>query len=164
MNDSYVEWLVAKKSKPTDILIKGVAIGLTAVLFLIGLVAFPFFLAGIAGAVLCYLFLPYLSLEYEYLYVSKELQIDKIMSKTKRKKAAEYSLDKMEIFAREGSFQLDEFKNRQMTTKDYTSGEKDAVRYIMVINDGNECKRICLEPNEEMVNAIKNQFPRKVFI
>lgn len=163
MNDSYVECLVAKKAKPTDIIIKGLAIGVTAFLLLVGLVVFPVLLAGIAAAVLCYFFLPNLSLEYEYLYVSKELQVDKIMSKTKRKTIANYTLDKMEIFAKEGAYQLDEFKNRQMKTIDFSSGNKDAVRYVMIINDDKESCRIYLEPNEAMVTAIKNQFPRKVF-
>lgn len=163
MNDSYVEWMVARKSKPTDILIKGVAIGLTAVLFLLGIVIIPLFAAGIVAAVLCYFFLPNLSVEYEYLYVSKELQVDKIMSKTKRKTIANYTLDKMEIFAKEGVYQLDEFKNRQMTTKDFTSGNKDAVRYVMIINDEKESVRVYLEPNDALINAVRNQFPRKVF-
>lgn len=163
MNDSYVEWMVARKTKPTDILIKGVAIGLTAVLFLLGLVIFPIFPAAIVAAVLCYFFLPNLSVEYEYLYVSRELQVDKILSKTKRKTAANYALDKMEIFAKEGVYQLDEFKNRQMTTKDFTSGDKDAVRYVMIINDGSESTRVYLEPNDALINAVRNQYPRKVF-
>ncbi|NBH83958.1 hypothetical protein D7X88_13595 [bacterium C-53] len=163
MNDSYVEWMIARKTKPTDILIKGVAIGLTAVLFLLGLVIFPLFVVAIVAAVLCYFFLPNLSIEYEYLYVSKELQVDKIMSKTKRKTVANYTLDKMEIFAKEGVYQLDEFKNRQMTTKDFTSGDKDAVRYVMIINDGKESARVYLEPNDAIITAIRNQFPRKVF-
>ena len=154
MNDSYVEWMIARKTKPTDILIKGVAIGLTAVLFLLGLVIFPLFVVAIVAAVLCYFFLPNLSIEYEYLYVSKELQVDKIMSKTKRKTVANYTLDKMEIFAKEGVYQLDEFKNRQMTTKDFTSGDKDA---------GKESARVYLEPNDAIITAIRNQFPRKVF-
>ncbi len=163
MNDSYVEWMIARKTKPTDILIKGVAIGLTAVLFLLGLVIFPLFVVAIVAAVLCYFFLPNLSIEYEYLYVSKELQVDKIMSKTKRKTVANYTLDKMEIFAKEGVYQLDEFKNRQMTTKDFTSGDRDAVRYVMIINDGKESARVYLEPNDALITAIRNQFPRKVF-
>lgn len=165
MNDSYVEWMVARKTKPTDILIKGVSIGLTAVLLLLGLgfFIFPCLIAGIVAAVLCYFFLPNLSVEYEYLYVSKELQVDKIMSRTRRKTVANYTLEKMEIFAREGVYQLDEFKNRQMATKDFTSGNKDAVRYVMVINDGNESARVYLEPNDALINAVRNQFPRKVF-
>ena len=95
--------------------------------------------------------------------MSKELQVDKIMSKTKRKTVANYTLDKMEIFAKEGVYQLDEFKNRQMTTKDFTSGDKDAVRYVMIINDGKESARVYLEPNDAIITAIRNQFPRKVF-
>ena len=71
-------------------------------------------------------------------------------------------MNKMEIFAGEKAYQLDEFKNRQMKTFDFSSGEENANRYILIINEG-ETKRIILEPNEEMVKMIKGQFPRKVF-
>lgn len=162
MNDTYVEWIVARKSKPTDILIKGVSIGATVVLLVIGLMSLPFLVAGVIAGVLCYLFLPNLDLEYEYLYIDKTIQIDKIMSKQKRKRVAEYELDKMEIFAQEKAYQLDEYKNRKMTVRDYSSGDESHSRYIMILNDG-ETKKLILEPNEEMVKSIKNMYPRKVF-
>ena len=162
MNEAFVEWIVARKTKPTDIVIKGVSIGVTVVLLVIGLMYPLFLILGVAAGALCYFLLPNLDLEYEYLYIDKTLQIDKIMSKQKRRKVVEYDMNKMEIFAGEKAYQLDEFKNRQMKTFDFSSGEENANRYILIINEG-ETKRIILEPNEEMVKMIKGQFPRKVF-
>ena len=57
------------------------------------------FLPGAGMAAACYFLLPRLEVEFEYLYLQRSLSIDSIFSKEKRKKAAEYDLDKMEIFA-----------------------------------------------------------------
>jgi hypothetical protein len=161
MNDSFVEYIVARKAKPTDSLIKGGSILITVVLILVGLMI-PFVLiAGIIGGVLCYFLLPNLNVEYEYLYMNKELQIDKICSKQKRTTIANYELDKMEIFAPVGAYQLDGYKNRKMSVKDYSSGDLKAKRYQMIINE-NETSCIYLEPNDVMIHHMKNQFPRKV--
>ena len=163
MDDLYVECLVAKKSRPTDILIKGVVIGLTVFFFILGLMVPVFLIAGVIGGVVIWLFLPNLSLEFEYLYVSKTLEIDKIMSKSKRKKAVEYDLEKMEIFAQTGAYQLDNYKNLQTVEKNYTSRENDRDVWIMIVHSGNEVHRVLLEPDEELITAIKNQYPRKTF-
>ena len=56
----------------------------------------------------------YTDLEYEYLYLDKELSVDKIMAKSKRKRVGTYSLDRMEVFAPVYSYHLDNFKNRQV--------------------------------------------------
>ena len=49
--------------------------------------------------VLCYFKLPSFDLEFEYLYVNGELDVDKIMSKTKRKRVARIDMDKVELIA-----------------------------------------------------------------
>ena len=50
------------------------------------------FLAAIAG-VGAYFANMYASIEYEYLYVDKEISVDKVLAKSKRKKAGSYTLD-----------------------------------------------------------------------
>lgn len=161
MNESYVEWIVERKAKPTDILIKGGSILITAVLVLVGFMIPIVMIAGIIGVVLCYFFLPNLNVEYEYLYINKELQIDKIFSKQKRTTIANFELEKMEILAPVGAYQLDAYKNKKMIVKDYSSGDTQAKRYQMIIND-NATSCIYFEPNDAMIHSMKNQFPRKV--
>ena len=163
MEDLYVECLVPRKPRTTDMVIRGIAYGATAVFFLMTVWSFLFLiLFGIMLAV-DLLLLPRLSLEYEYLYVSRTLQIDRIFSKQSRKKAVEYDLEKMEIFAEEGAWQLDEYKNLNTVTRDFTSGDAGRTRWIMIAHDGPKVDRAVLEPSEELISAIKGVYPRKTF-
>lgn len=163
MDDLYVECLVAKKSRPADMIIKGIVIGLTVFFFIAGLANPVFLIPGIAGAAAIWLLLPNLSLEYEYLYISKTLEIDKIMSKQKRKKIVEYDLEKMEIFAEQGAYQLDNFKNLQTVEKNYSSREAGKNIWVMIVHSGNEIHKVILEPNEELITAVRSQYARKTF-
>ena len=94
--------------------------------------------------------------------VKKYGTIDKIMAQTKRKRVAVYSLDSMEIFAPIKSYHLDNYKNRQVTVKDYSIGEelKPDRRYVFYYEGG---QKVILSPSEEMVKAMKMKAPRKVF-
>lgn len=100
------------------------------------------------------------NLEYEYLYVDKELSIDKIMAKTKRKKVTKVSMERMEVLAPLGSYHLDDYKNRLGKTVDYSSGRADAKRYMLVYEGQ---KSMIIEPGDNLVRMIKNIAPRKVF-
>ncbi len=164
MNDIYVEWLIERKSGSMGAVLRIGAYILTGIFVLMGIFLLtPFFIpAGLMIAVDIFL-LPMLNVEFEYLYMQRNLTIDKIYSKEKRKKAAEYDLDKMDIFAEEGARQLDNYKNMQLKTKDFTSGYPDRRRFVMVIHDGEERERVLLEPDEKIVDAVKLIYPSKVF-
>jgi len=101
-------------------------------------------------------------IEYEYLYLDKEITIDKVMNKAKRKRVAVYELDKIEIFAPIKSYQLDGYKNRTAKEVDYSSRKEELPdRRFVFFYDGTT--KVILEPNAEMVKALKNVAPRKVF-
>lgn len=163
MSESYVELLVARKPSVAMRFLKMLLIMLT-VAFVLLLITLPgvvgLFLAAIAG-VGAYFANMYASIEYEYLYVDKEISVDKVLAKSKRKKAGSYTLEQMEIMAPLGSHRLDSYKNRQLKTVDYSSGipQQPEKRYMMVMND---CQ-VILEPNETMLKAIQDVAPRKVF-
>ena len=163
MDDLYVECLVERKPKTTETLIKGLAYGATALFLILGLLNLFFFIGFVIMLLIDFLLVPRLSVEYEYLYVTKTLQIDSIYYKEKRRKNVEYDLEKMEIFAAEGAWQLDEYRNMQTVNKDFTSGEEGVKAWILIVHDGRNIDRVRLEPNEEMIKAIKSVYPRKVF-
>ena len=143
MSDSYVECLVKAKQPTWAKILKVLLIALTVLSCLVMFVFIIF-------------------LEYEYLYLDKELSVDKIMAKSKRKRVGTYSLDRMEVFAPVYSYHLDNFKNRQVKEKDYSIGEvlQPDGRYAMYYEGG---EKILLSPNEELVKVLKNMAPRKVF-
>ena len=167
MSDAYVECLV--KAKPS-VLGKIGGFLLTALSVLCVLTIFvlpPLMLFAFIGAILfgvgAYFVKMFTDLEYEYLYLDKELVVDKIMAKTKRKRVATYHLDRIEILAPIKSYRLDNYRNRNAKEKDYSIGEelKPDLRYAAYYEGG---EKLILSPSEELVKAIRNVAPRKVFM
>lgn len=103
------------------------------------------------------------SVEFEYLYVDKEISIDKILNKTKRKKVEKFETERMEIFAPINSWHLDNMKNRQLKVTDYSSGvagQPDR-RYVMIYSGD---RKIIFEPSEAHgKSGFSLLLPRKVF-
>ena len=164
MNDTYVEVMVARKKNPLLGVGKMLLYALVVVCVLMALFGSAvYFVGAIVFAVVAYFVLPNFDLEFEYLYIDKEISIDKIMSKEKRKHAFTVDLNKMEIMAPSGSHELDSYKARNAKVYDFTSREEDAKVYsIAYAADGEGIVLVNLEPNAEMLKAIKSVFPRKV--
>ena len=164
MNDTYVEVMVDRKTSPLLGAFRIILYALAIVCFMMAIVGSGvFFVGAIAFAVVAYFVLPNFDLEYEYLYIDKEISIDKIMAKEKRKHVQTIDLNKMEVIAPVKSHELDQYKARGLKTYDFTSGNEDARVYTVVYeNGGAGTVMVNIEPNEEMLRAIKNVFPRKV--
>ncbi len=163
MNDSYVECMVARKNSPAMGLLKYIIYiltGVSAIGFIGGYLIFlvPLVIFGL----LSFLVVPGFELEYEYLYLDKELTIDKIMSKQKRKKVRDIDLSKMEYICPINSHQLDPYKSRNLKVSDYSSKEENARVWVIVYKDQSGDELIGIEPNEELLKAIKTVYPRKV--
>lgn len=164
MSESYVECMVARKP---SMAVKVLAFLIGAVAVIVGLAAMIIqpLLLFVAAAIGfgAYLININSSIEYEYLYIDKEIVVDKIMSQSKRKRVASYEVDKIEIMAPLKSYHLDQFKNRTFKEVDISSGVEGQpeVRYTFYYNGTD---KVIFEPNEAMVKAIRNVAPRKVFV
>lgn len=164
MSDAYVECLVKAKASAGGKFLKIFLVVLAAVMGLLMMLTFNilFFLLAVAAGVGAYFVNMFTDLEYEYLYLDRELTIDKVMAKTRRKRVAVYQLDRMEILAPVKSYHLDQFKNRNVKVKDYSIGYEDKpdLRYAMFYEGG---EKLLLSPSPEMIKVMKNAAPRKVF-
>ena len=162
MGETYVECLVARKPSMVMTFLKFLLIMLTVVFVLIGLIYIVGLIVAVVTGVGAYFATMNANLEYEYLYVDKEISVDKVMAKSRRKKVGTFSIEQMEIFAPLGSHRLDSYRNRDAKTVDYSSGiaAQPERRYMMVCNGGT---RVILEPNEALIKAVQNVAPRKVF-
>lgn len=165
VSETYVECLVAKKPSLVIRFLKTLLIMLAVCFLLLGMITTLSIAALIIAIVLgvgAYFAYMNADIEYEYLYLDKEISIDKVMAKSKRKRIATYDVDRMEILAPVKSYHLDSYKNRTMKTVDYSSGmeEEQNKKYAMVY-EGNT--KLLLEPSAEMVKAIQMVAPRKVF-
>ncbi len=163
MSDTYVECLVKAKQPIWAGFLKVVLITLTVIF---GVAMFVFGPIPLVIAVVCgvgaYFVNLLTDLEYEYLYLDRELVVDKVMAKSKRKRVATYSVDRMEILAPMKSYHLDGYKNRDAKVKDFSIGyeEKPDLRYVMYYEGG---VKLVLSPSDALVKALKSVAPRKVF-
>lgn len=164
MNDNYLELLVKKERTLMGTALRCVCAFLTAVAVFFALSGqILFMVVAVAFGIGTYFVWMNTDIEYEYLYVDKILQVDKIMAKTKRKKLAEYEMERLEMLAPANSFHMDEFRNRNLKVTDYSSGkvEQPDRRYFMIYNGD---QKIILENKPQLANLIKSTAPRKVFL
>ncbi len=164
MNESYVECLVKKKQSGISKVLKVFLIVLTVIFALatfVLIIPYAFFLA-LATGFGAYLVNFFTDLEYEYLYMDRELVVDKVMAKSRRKRVGTFTIDRIEILAPVKSYHLDNYKSRQAKAKDYSIGEelKPDRRYVMYYEGG---EKILLSPSEELIKAMRNVAPRKIF-
>lgn len=164
MNDAYVECLVKGKdnvkAKAGKIALIVLAVGLAALTFITMQLWIIIFV--IACSALAYYISGYEQVEYEYLYIDKELTIDRIYNQEKRKRVATYSLDSMEIIAPIKSYHLDKVGKVSDKAVNYGVGieEKPDHRYVIFFENK---QQIIFNPSEEMIKLMRNAAPRKVF-
>lgn len=163
MSESYVECLIKHKTPTVKVFLRILFTVLT-VLFalLIFMAGFLALIMAVVCGVLSYFMTLEGNVEYEYLYVDREISIDKISGQKRRKTIEKLNTEKIEILAPVNSWHLDEYKNRQLKQKDYSIGyeAQPDQRYVLIYN--NEA-RVLLSPNPAFVAAVKSVAPRKVF-
>ena len=164
MNESYKELLVKKDRGAKETLMR---VGSVVPTVLIGLLTLLtgniiFFIVVIALGVLDYFVFQWTDIEYEYLYLDKEISVDKIMSKTRRKKLTTISVDKIEIMAPAKSHQLDSYRNRQIKVTDLSAGHYLPEQMLYwIFYEGNQ--KILMNLTEDFAKTVKGIAPRKVF-
>ena len=156
-NDIYAEWLVKRKKSPLTV---PFYIGIV-LLFLIGFyvsVISPFgFVALLAAAAAAYFGSARLHVEYEYVFVTNELAIDRILSQRTRKRMKKLDIQKIEKMASMKSHEFDYIKgNNQVKVVDFSSG--------IAYSDENGKFVYVIEPNDNLLKCMKSAAPRKVII
>lgn len=165
MNESYKELLVKRDRGAKETLIRFVSVVLSVFLALLTLMfaRIIFFIVVALLGVLNYFVFQRTDLEYEYLYLDKEISVDKIMAKTRRKKLTTISVEKIEIMAPEKSHQLDSYRNRQTKVTDVSAGhDLPDQKLYWIFYEGNQ--KILMNLTEDFARTIKGIAPRKVFM
>ena len=162
MDKGYYEFLV--KGKPNMGAKAGkVILFILAVLCLVAALLFgsPILIVlTVAFGGAAYFISGYTDVEYEYLYLEKELSVDRVYNKERRKHAESFKMDKVQIFAPEKSSKLDNYSNvTGMKVTDYscpdeTNGLK---RFVMIYEGG---RKILFTLDQDMIKAFKNTTPR----
>lgn len=160
MGDTYTEQLVKRKNTGKTMVEKIALILLTIGIFVLGMMI-PLlelvFLIMIGVDI--YLFRS-MDVEYEYMYINGNLDVDKIMSKSRRKKMFEMNVSELELLAPAGSPELRPFQGLKAT--DFTSREEGRSVYEMIVLKNGEKRKIMFEPNAAIIDGMRMYAPRKV--
>ena len=99
MDDFYTEQLIKKQADSKDTLKKVGLIALTVVSVLLVFVIPVGIILPVVMIVIDVLMFRNLNVEYEYVFVNGDLDIDKIMNKARRKRMFSVDADQMELLA-----------------------------------------------------------------
>lgn len=164
MNDGYKELLVKKERGLQGTIIRVVCTVPAALLVILMFTGnLIVFIAAVALCIFDYFVFQWTDVEFEYLYLDKEITVDKVMAKTRRKRAAVLDVNKIEIMAPQNSSQLTYYKNRQVKITDLSAGQDlPGEKLYMVYYEGNQC--FLLNLDEDFAKTVKSAAPRRVFM
>lgn len=164
MNDSYAEWLVKRKAPAYTIFIKAVLIFLCVIGLLLALVLpFGIIILTIFGAITYFAF-QNMNVEYEYLVVNDQINIDKVMGQARRKKAWEGTMGEIQIVAPIDSYMVKDYEKQGMKVLDFTSHQPNKKIYAIIHQKGSETVKVLFEPNERILSVMRQKGPRKVVL
>lgn len=143
--------------KPVMILLCVISL-LSAFMSMIGMLVF------LAVGVATYFVFRNSNLEYEYLYVTGQLTFDKIMGQAKRKTMKNVDMSEVQIIAPSDAYQLKDHELQGMKVLDYSSGTANAKTYSLIMQAGGETTKIIFEPNDKMLQCLRQAAPRKVIL
>ena len=166
MSDLYSELLVKRERTIKDSIIKYGLIVLTVIAVIASLISTPLiWIAAIALGIACYFVIPKTDVEYEYLFVNGEFDIDMVMAKSKRKRVKSFNLSEADLVAPLNSHRMDYYNgNQKMKVLDYSSGNPQHKRFGVITRLDNATCKIILEPDEALAQAMKKTAPSKVFL
>jgi hypothetical protein len=101
-----------------------------------------------------------LEVEFEYSLTNGELDIDKIINKSKRKRLMTVDTRNFEILAPKTQKYNNEFNKKCDTVLDVSSQKNPA--YFAIFNTKNGKTKLIFEPTDKMLEAIRLYIPRKV--
>lgn len=166
MNETYIELMIKRPDPKSAGALHNMLLWTGVVLFIGG-----FFMSVVVGTaclavgallfILSFVVNLNTDIEYEYLYLDKELSIDKIRKQESRKKVANYKLSTMDVLAPVNSHRLDEYQNLKETN--YSSLDPEGNFYQMVVEGKHGKERVTIDMTDELYNAIRMSFPRCVF-
>ncbi len=160
MNDFYSEHLVKKRTEAKDVVIKIVMIILTVFCILFHR-AIPLGIVVSALLIAADVFIfGMLDIEYEYIYINGDLDIDMVIHKARRKRVCSVNIKDAELIAPSKSPEM--MIHKSVPKLDFSSKMPDAETYEILVNAAGVRKRIIFETKPEVIEDMWMRAPRKV--
>ena len=163
MNETYAEFLVKRKTPAYAYVLNAVLSVATLITVFLALTT------NVLAVILMFLvgFVTYLSyrttrVEFEYLYVTGQLSVDKILGRAKRRKAFECSMEEIQIIAPSDSYVLNDYRFQNQKVLDFSSQQAGVKTYTAIIQSGGDKYKMIFEPSDKMLQCFRQTSPRKV--
>lgn len=167
--DVIVEYIVKRKNTGKDLALQILTVIAALMLFLLLMTAafafptaMPILFALACGSLYggYYLFTSQ-NVEYEYIFVNGEMDIDKIIARRKRKRLVTVKARSFESF---GIYKAGEHANVQYANRIYACGDlRDPGNFYAVMNHPKLGRTLLVfSPNDRILNALKTYIPRQV--
>ncbi|MBQ4524329.1 MAG: hypothetical protein IJA10_15520 [Lachnospiraceae bacterium] len=106
------------------------------------------------------------ALEYEYIFTTGSLEIDKIVNMSRRKHVMTIDFKAVQVIAPYNSDQIKQAKENEAKTKvkNFTSQREDARVYSVLVNKNGNFMEILIEPSDKTLELMKQYGHRKVFL
>ena len=185
MNDVYMEYMVKHKkdsrSKAAVIGIYALAAVLSVVMCMrimfgafalagTGISQFAFSIGLVLIAFMWYFavfFAKKFDIEYEYILTNSSLDIDKIMSKSQRKRVISLDFTEIETCANiKDDSHNDAYKrgSENIRVYDMTGNIEDGGVYFVDFSNEGERSRVIFQPTSRMMEAVRRFNPRNIFL
>ncbi len=94
--------------------------------------------------------------EYDYLYIENDLEIDAIYNKSKRKRVITIHMEHAKKIAPKGSQAVLGYEGRgNLLVKDFTSEALEKTPYAIILEKDNKVVEVLVEPDEHMLSLMK---------
>jgi hypothetical protein len=159
---------VKRKPKAFSGLLRKLMVIFAVLIILLGIaISQSFMLPGFLLVVLYFIYATFSERDYEYVLEESTLTISVIFGKKYRKLAHTLNLRDLEVLAPSRHEEVAQYRkdggNVRLPKYDYTSYDPDTPYYTMIIIEDKKKIKILADFNEEMLLAIKRQYPSKVF-
>lgn len=159
--DCVCEQLVTKKRTGGDVLkVIGLilAAAVVSMLCVLGMgYLSPILIFGVPGSIaLCVWLVKNVNSEYEYIITNNQMDVDKIIGKSRRKRMITIDLSKAQDFTEN---ELPDNGNRARTTVHAASGNENDVAYLYAEHGDYGTVMLVFSPNEKIKKAIVQQVP-----
>jgi len=167
--DIFLEKIVTKKKTFTDSLIAVGTIFGTIILVMLSFTIQILVQLGLsvflsAGFIyLAYRLITSRNVEYEYIVTNGDLDIDKIISKRKRKRIFSANCKEFDIVSKVKSNSFSQSVQSIRNRIDASSSIDSPDAYFITLNYKGERTLVIFEPDEKMLDNFKKYIPRKVF-
>lgn len=164
MGDNFVEQIVVCRPPKSADFIKVMMVVLCVVSLVFLMIPYVgAFLTAIVIVVTVFVFRNF-NYEYEYAYLSGELDVDKIIARSRRKRMASFDFNRVELVAPRGSQEDLRLEHNRYRTYNFTSNMPDAKVYAAYTMKDNEMVKLLFEPNEKLLKELQYIAPRKVIL